>query len=58
MLQSLNGETNIFIAWHMETKFGAETKGMAAIQTVAHLGIQPAKLYNIYESKNCMLTGA
>jgi len=46
----------------METKFGAETEGMA-IQSLPHLElqslyIQPPKLDNIDEAKKCMLTGA
>jgi len=58
----LKGGTKIFIGGDMETKFGAETEGMA-IQSLPHLGIQPIciqqpKLDNIDESKKCMLTGA
>jgi len=35
---SLEGETKIFIGGYMETRFGAETEGMA-IQRLPHLGI-------------------
>jgi len=46
----------------METKFGAETEGMA-IQCLPHLGIQPIYIQspnpdNITDAKKCMLTGA
>jgi len=46
----------------MESKFGAESEGMA-IQSLPHMGIQPihiqpSKLDNIDEAKKCMLTRA
>jgi len=46
----------------METKFGAETEGMA-IQSLPHLGIQhiyiqPSNPDNIADAKKCILTGA
>jgi len=46
----------------METKFGAETEGMA-IQSLPHLGIQPIYIQppnpvTIRDAKKCMLTGA
>jgi len=46
----------------METKFGAETEGIA-IQSLSHMRIQPIyiqppNLDNIDEAKKCMLTGA
>jgi len=41
MLQSfLKGGTKIFIGGDIETKFGAETKGMV-IQNLPHLGSNP-----------------
>ena len=46
----------------METKFGAETEGMA-IQSLPYLRIQPIYIQppnpdNIADAKKCMLTGA
>jgi len=63
MLQSfLEGETKIFVGGDMETKFGAETEGMA-IQSLPYLGIhpiyiQPPNSDNIADAKKYMLTGA
>ncbi|MBX8814663.1 hypothetical protein HBA91_18770 [Ochrobactrum sp. MR34] len=63
ILQSFfKGGTKIFIGGDMETRFGAETEGMA-IQSLPYLGIQPIylqppNLHNIDEVKKCMLTGA
>jgi len=63
VLQSfLKGGTKIFIGGDMETKFGAETEGMA-IQSLSHLGIQPIYIQppnpeNIADAKKCTLTGA
>ncbi|EDL81679.1 rCG63029 [Rattus norvegicus] len=56
------GGTKIFIGGDMETKFRAETEGMA-IQSLLHLEIQPIyiqppNLDNIDDAKKCMLTGA
>jgi len=62
MLQSfLEGGTKIFIGGNTETKFGAETEGMA-IQRLPHLGIQPIHIQppnpdTIADAKKCMLTG-
>jgi len=63
MLQSfLEGGTKILIAESTETKFGAETEGIA-IQSLIHLGIkpiyiQPPRPDNIADANKCMLTGA
>jgi len=55
MLHSfLKGGTKIFIEGDMETKFGAETEGMA-IQSLPHMWpihIQPPKLDKMDEAKN------
>jgi len=58
----LKGGMTIFIGGDMETKFGAETEGMA-ILSVSHMGIQPIYIHllnpdNISDAKKCMLTGA
>jgi len=63
MLQSfLKGGTDIFIGGNRETKFGAETEGMA-IQRLPHLGIHPIYIQppnpdNIADATKCTLTGA
>jgi len=62
LLQSSEGGTKIFLGGDIETKFRAETEGMA-IHSLPHLGIQsiymqPPNLDNIDRAKKCMLTGA
>jgi len=57
----LGGGTKLFIVGYKETKFGAESEGMA-IQRLPYLGIQsiyiqPQNPDNIADSKKYLLTG-